>query len=85
MFLLIRGLFLLSLTHLIDLLFGRVLASICEAQLRICVKSVHLFGGTFDIITICSMEISKHLFKALFVASVCDLSVRGCVISVWDS
>ena len=37
-FLLIRGLFLLFLFNLIELLFGRVLASVCEAHLRICVK-----------------------------------------------
>ena len=35
--LLIRGLFFL-LIHLIELLFGRVLASACEAQIRLCVK-----------------------------------------------
>ena len=35
-FLLIRGLFLLFLFHVIELLFGRVLASVCEAQLLLC-------------------------------------------------
>ena len=37
-FLLIRGLFLFFCFHLIELLFGRVLANICEALLRLCVN-----------------------------------------------
>ena len=36
--LLIRGLFLLFLLHFIKLLFCRVLASVCEAKLRICAE-----------------------------------------------
>ena len=41
-FLLIRGLILLFLFHLIDLLFGRVLASVREAKLRLCVRKCTL-------------------------------------------
>ena len=37
-FLLIRGLFLFFILHFIKLLFCRVLASVCEAQLRSCVR-----------------------------------------------
>ena len=37
-FLQIRGLLLLFLCHLIELLYGRFLASACKAQLRLCAK-----------------------------------------------
>ena len=36
--LLIRGLFLLFLISLVELLLGRVLGSVCEAQLPLCVE-----------------------------------------------
>ena len=47
-FWLIRGVFYFFCLHLIELLFGRVLASVCEVQLPLCVElSEKIFGIEF--------------------------------------
>ena len=42
-FLLLRGFLYFCLFHLRELLFGRVFASVCEAQLRLCVNFYSFF------------------------------------------
>ena len=54
--------------HLIELLFGRILASVCEAQPRLCVSSFFLFRfGLFCgflLAPVCFCLDRFHLFRA---------------------